>query len=193
MVNIATKKIIKTILKELKLTEEDMQRFWDECKEVNRLVKLLSDNDKNWTDLTESQIRQLPTLKEETLRKQSEKEKEDEEKRLAEEKKKQEEDYYWKHFEEIMVQKIDSGEKLTEKELKTLIFECHEVERDEGENRRWTRSISSIIELCGRYFCVVWEKGLTECQENEFWEQPYEVKKHTYEKTISVTEWEKIK
>jgi hypothetical protein len=36
---------------------------------------------------------------------------------------------------------------------------------------------------------VEWEEGLTENQENEFYNQPYEVEKKTYEKTITVTEW----
>ena len=36
-------------------------------------------------------------------------------------------------------------------------------------------------------------RGLTECQENEFEDQPVEVRKHTYEKTIEVTEWIPIK
>ena len=33
------------------------------------------------------------------------------------------------------------------------------------------------------------KRGLTEYQENAFYEQPYEVEKRTYEKTITVTEW----
>lgn len=36
-------------------------------------------------------------------------------------------------------------------------------------------------------------RGLTECQENDFEDQPVEVRKHTYEKIIEVTEWIPIK
>lgn len=105
---------------------------------------------------------------------------------------KDEEDYYWDHFEEIMVRKIDTGEKLSEKELRTIVFETKEVERNKGENQRWTRSVESIVEMHGRYFCIDWEEGLTEYQENEFFNQPYEVERNTYEKTITVTEWKRI-
>lgn len=100
-------------------------------------------------------------------------------------------EYYYDHFNEIMVSKIDSGEKLTEKELQSLVYECNEVERNYGDNRRWSRSVESIIELCGRFFCLIWEEGLTEYQDNEFWNQPYEVEKFEYPKTIMVTEWRK--
>lgn len=37
-----------------------------------------------------------------------------------------------------------------------------------------------------------WENGLTENQENEYYDQPTEVKKVTTEKTITVTEWQPI-
>ena len=49
----------------------------------------------------------------------------------------------------------------------------------------------TVVELCGRTFGINWFSGLTECQENEFNEQPYEVEKHEYEKVITVKEWRK--
>lgn len=173
----AGKKDIKSLLKELGYTWEQMQSFWDECIEINWKVKLISNSGRNWNDLTLCQIRDLPVLKEKTLKQLKEKEEKEKQKIIEEQKKKANEDYYQKHFDELMVEKIDKKEKLTEKELKTLVFECNEVSRNEGENRRWTRTVKSIIELCGRYFAVVWEEGLTEYQENEFYEQPYEVEK----------------
>lgn len=90
-----------------------------------------------------------------------------------------------------MVAKIDSGEILTEEELSDL--RCYEIERKEGERSRWTMQVFSIIEMCGKYFMLNWDEGLTEMQENEFYKQPYEVKSHMYEKTITVTEWEPLK
>ena len=189
----AYKKDIKPLLKELGYTWEQMQTFWDECIEINWKVGMIAKSGKNWNDLTISQIRTLPTLKETTLRQQKEKEEEETRKILAEQKKKEDEKYYWDHFDEIMVEKIEKGEKLTEEELKTLVFECNEVFKKKGENRRWSRRVESIIELCGRYFAVVWDEGLTEYQDNEFYDQPYEVEEKTYEKTITVTEWVKKK
>jgi hypothetical protein len=102
---------------------------------------------------------------------------------------KQEKEYYEEHYEEIILNKIDSGEKLNESELSSLVWEFEEIEREYGDNRRWSRSVTSIIKINNRYFCIEWENGLTENQPNEFYDQPYEVEKKTYEKTIVVTEW----
>lgn len=96
---------------------------------------------------------------------------------------------YDNDFDEIMLRKIDSGEELTEYELDELRY-GDRIKEDEG---RWTRTVTSIFELCGRYFALEWEEGLTEMQENEFNNQPYEVEKVTYEKTITIIEWKPIK
>lgn len=95
-------------------------------------------------------------------------------------------------FEKYFIDKIDIGENLTERELRQFIWEVGtEVSREEGENRRWSRSVSVIKEVNGRFFSIDYEEGLTECQENEYYWQPYEVEKHEYEKTITITEWKK--
>lgn len=91
-------------------------------------------------------------------------------------------------YEEQLLRKIDDGEELTESELRGVIFDF-EVEREEGENRRWSRSVTTISQIGDRYFSTDWEEGLTEYQENEYYEQPVEVQKKTYEKIITVTEW----
>lgn len=189
----ATKKEIKEALKEIGYTEADMQRFWDECIDVNWKVEVLSKAGRNWKSLTVHQIKRLPTLKDRTIESQRKKQEEEEVKRMEEQKVADEKKYYEEHFEEIIVQKIDNGEKLTESEIKECIWDYPRVELIEGDSGRWTQYMKSIIELCGRTFCFPWEKGLTEYQENGFYYQPYEVKKHEYEKTITVTEWRKIK
>ena len=97
-----------------------------------------------------------------------------------------------KDFEKEMLAKIDAGEKLSEYELRSLCYE-YSICDEEGDSGRWTQWIDSIIDFDGRYFMIPWQRGLTECQENEFYEQPVEVRKHTYEKTIKVTEWIPIK
>ena len=87
-------------------------------------------------------------------------EQEEAEKRKAKEERiaKEKEEYYWEHFDELMVQKIDSGEKLSENELRSLVFENGE-ESEWGENRRWPRRVATIVKLCGRYFAINWEEG----------------------------------
>lgn len=188
----ATKTEIKKTLKEIGYTEYEMQKFWGECAEVNWKVRALANNGAKWTDLTIDQIKQLPTLKEVTLESQRKKREEEELKRMEEQRIAEEQKYYEEHFEEIVVQKIENGEKLIESEIKECIWDYPRVELIEGDSGRWTQYMESIIELCGRTFCFPWEKGLTEYQENGFYYQPYEVEKHEYEKTITVTEWRKI-
>ena len=91
-------------------------------------------------------------------------------------------------FEKRILQKIDNKEELTEDELSHLVYEF-DKEKDYGENERWTRSVTTIVELCDRTFAVNWEEGLTEDQPDEFYSQPYEVELREYEKTITVREW----
>lgn len=185
----STKAERTALLKKLGYTEADMQKFWDECIPVNSKIKMLSDAGMNWTDLCVWQIEKLPTLKETTLQQLAEKEEAQRKEEQEKQRKIEAEKYYQEHFDEIMVQKIESHEDLTEKEIRTLVFECNEVERCEGENRRWSRTVSSIIELCGRFFKVIWEQGLTENQDDSFYEQPYEVELDSYKKVIEVHNW----
>lgn len=71
--------------------------------------------------------------------------------------------------------KIYKGEKLTKKELREAVWGCEEVAQEVGENRRWSRNISSIIKIKDKLFCINWEQGLTEYQDNCYDEQPFEV------------------
>jgi len=80
-----------------------------------------------------------------------------------------------KDYEIEMLRKIDSGKKLSKADLNTLVWEFNKVDRTVGENRRWSRTVDSIIEISGRFFKLTWEEGLTECQENEFYEKTVEV------------------
>lgn len=92
-------------------------------------------------------------------------------------------------YEEVLLAKIDSGNELTERELSEVTD--YEVESEYGENRRWSRSVTTISKIGDRYFSINWENGLTESQENGYYYQPIEVQKKTYEKTITVNvvEW----
>lgn len=96
----------------------------------------------------------------------------------------------YEEYEEYL-ESLEMEEKLSEQELSDLLD--YEIDCQKGECRRWQMSVKSIIKLCDRYFAIDWERGLTEMQENEFFEQPYEVKKVEYEKLIKVTEWVDVK
>ena len=91
-----------------------------------------------------------------------------------------------------IIEKMYAGEKLSEKELKALVYE--DVEDDykivtevEGDESRWSRTIDTIIKVGEDYWDIPWERGLTECQENMFWEQPFRVK--PVEEVVTVTNW----
>lgn len=45
----------------------------------------------------------------------------------------------------------------------------HEVERITGKAGRWLAPVASLCEYEGRQYVVCWLKGLTECQEDEFY------------------------
>ena len=85
------------------------------------------------------------------------------------------------------VNKLKSGEKLSEREIKTLVYDGIEVDEVEGSSGRWTQHIKTIIDIDGELWAIDWNRGLTECQENEFYDQPYRVVKR--EKQIIVAEY----
>ena len=185
----ANKKQIKELLKRLNLKESEMDTYWNELIETNSLVKQLNKRGKTWRDMNTSIIATIPTQKQKDIESAEKKKREEKEKLETELKAKQEKEYYENHYEEIMLNKIDSGEKLNESELSSLVWDFEEVDREYGDNRRWSRSVTSIVKINDRFFCVEWENGLTENQPDEFYDQPYEVEKKTYEKTITIAEW----
>lgn len=183
---------LKTWLKENGYTSEQMQAYWDELLELeHQKVKLFARMGKNWDETNLGIVAELPNAKAKLL---EYREKQEEAHKKDEELKKQQAEYkiyYQEHFDEIILDKIDKGEKLTEKELSTLVFE-YSISDTYGENRRWSRTVTTIVDILDRNFCIIWEEGLTENQDNGFYNQPYEVEKHVYEKTITVTEWRKL-
>lgn len=84
---------------------------------------------------------------------------------------------YSKHFEEIILDKIDRGISLTESELFDIVSE-YSVKSEYGSKGRWQRSVNSIVKIKERYFSIMWREGLeglTEYQECSFSNQPKEV------------------
>ena len=189
-----TKGLIKWIT-ENGHTVEEVQKEWDSAIaiDIGGLVGWLHKNGYDWRYLQTYQLDGLFGLTEQTLANRKAAEEERKRKEKEELRKKQEEEFKRNHYDEYILSKIDAGEKLTESELRELRWEFNEVETIYGENRRWSRSVRSILEIGERYFALDWEEGLTECQENEFYNQLVEVEKKEYTKTITVTEWNEIK
>ena len=198
----ASKEKREKILKELGLTKKDMSKIWAHLVEKVEEFEIMDEEGCDWKHLPGKTIRQLPEMErefKEQERKASIVNILDEFNATVPEKQAElvwgegrnesEESLSW---EDEMLQKIDSGERLSEEELQSLVFEGNEVSTKKGENRRWSRTVDTVIELNGRFFMIEWDEGLTECQENEFYEQPYEVTPREYEKTITVTDWVRI-
>lgn len=83
----------------------------------------------------------------------------------------------------------------TEEELEDLAWcdvdaDVKMITQEEGKQHRWTQDVSTIFEFEGKYYSLDWDRGLTECQENEFYTQPYQVEKEV--KTIEVTNWKAV-
>ena len=93
---------------------------------------------------------------------------------------------------EYYLNKLDSGEGLTERECLDLVYEF-DIENIYGENRRWSRIVETICNLDGRYFKISWDQGLTEYQNDACYDQPIEVELHEWDevKTVHMREWRK--
>jgi hypothetical protein len=61
---------------------------------------------------------------------------------------------------EEYLNKIDSGELLTENELLDMAY-YFSIADEYGENRRWSRFVTTICKLNDRYFAIEWDQGLT--------------------------------
>lgn len=95
-------------------------------------------------------------------------------------------------FEKETLYKLDNGENLTDKELSKLVYN-YSISDEDIEQGRWAMSTYTVCKLSDRYFGIDWQRGLTEYQDDSFPYPPEEVKKHTYEKTVTVTEWIPVK
>lgn len=65
------------------------------------------------------------------------------------------------------------------------------IDEIKGEDRRWYRKNTLIFYNYNdeKYYSIYYDQGLTECQENDFWEQvACEVKPIT----VTKTEWRKV-
>ena len=173
----ATKTEIKQLLTELRLTEQDMDRFWQDNINFgyNKTILALNRSGLNWRNLGVHAIRELPT--------QLEKDKHHKElmERVALIKKVE-------PIKKTAKEKLLSGETLSERDIRDLINE-YEIEEIAGDSGRWTRFMTTIIQVDGVFYSIDWQQGLTEMQCDEYLDQPVKVRKHTYQKMVTVVEW----
>lgn len=95
--------------------------------------------------------------------------------------------YYIKKYEpeDVIAMKLKNGDELTENEIRNML-DFKNIYEDHGEDRRWSKSILTVVEVDGTCYAIEWEKGLTEMQENMFYNQPYKVKLEKEKKEIVV-------
>lgn len=89
--------------------------------------------------------------------------------------------------EERLVKKIKSGERLTPTEIIEALETFDTVYIEEGEDRRWSRTITTVIDVYGYLYAIDWEQGLTENQSNSHERQPYLVELEEKEVIITQT------
>lgn len=182
------------VLKENGWTKPYMQREWDKVVDAVNAgctgpVRAFTEAGYNWDNLPLNLIAQVPGLADRMWEHKREKEAEEAEEKARKEEETNSPRYYYEHVEEILVAKIDAGENLSEDEISDFVGELPHYDEEYGENRRWSRSVTTYVRTKdGRFFRIDWEQGLTESQEDSYWEQPVEVTLHEREKTITVIE-----
>ena len=93
-----------------------------------------------------------------------------------------------------------SSNRLSPPDIDYLLWHIsREVDEQDGDSRRWTQHVSTIVkipktpdseEYSDDLWRIDWDRGLTEYQENEYYEQPYRVV--ACPKTIEVIEYKPI-
>lgn len=175
----ANKKDIKQFLKNANLTEADIDIMWKDAAEKNTLISTLIKQNIDWRTLNMHCIKQIPDEKENQIKREEdqkiktmeEEKKKQNELRIAEEKKRSLND------ESLFLQRCLNKD-LSEKELCSITTGdsiAILVEEVAQGARRWSETIYTYIKVLDRYFCIIWEKGLTENQDNMYYNQPEEV------------------
>lgn len=67
-----------------------------------------------------------------------------------------------------IINKIQNGIELTSDEVERAVYNIDRVKTIEGEDRRWLKTCEVILKVEGKLYSLEYEKGLTECQENQY-------------------------
>ena len=86
-----------------------------------------------------------------------------------------------------VVAKLKAGEKLTEQDMCTLVYDGYEIDEVDGYRNSWTESITTILDIDGELWAIDWDRGLVDTQANKFDRQPYRVR--TVERTAITTDY----
>lgn len=76
---------------------------------------------------------------------------------------------------EEIYKKLQNKEKLSEKEIESLLWDSKQVYEEAGDDHRWQRGMFTVVKVENKFYGICWMKGLTENQENSYYDQPFEV------------------
>ena len=93
--------------------------------------------------------------------------------------------------EDQLYDKLQAKEELSERGLWVLVQE-YGIESEEGDEGRWERHMTTISKVKDKFYRTYWSRGLTECQEDSYYDQPFEVKLEEKEVTITQRNWNKV-
>lgn len=99
-------------------------------------------------------------------------------------------DYYDKHEMSLMVLEwLESINFQIEEEVIQILLSEFTVHEEDVARTRWSDCMVSIIQLGDRYFRLEWDRGLTEYQDNYYFNKFTEVEKVEKVVTQTVIEW----
>lgn len=76
---------------------------------------------------------------------------------------------------EEIYKKLQNKEMLSEEEIESLVWDSEQVYEEAGKDHRWQKEMFTVVKVENKFYGICWMKGLTEYQENEYFEQPFEV------------------
>lgn len=88
--------------------------------------------------------------------------------------------------------KLQNNEKLSEKEIESLLWDGEQVYEEAGEDHRWQKEMFTVVKVKNKFYGICWMKGLTECQEHEYCEQPFEVGCESKTEVVKKEIWKPI-
>lgn len=85
--------------------------------------------------------------------------------------------------------KVDNNESLSEQEIEDLVeYDEYFVNREDGEDNRWSKYIYIVINLFDKYYSFYYEQGLTEMQPNQYDSQKL-VEVHPHKQIVETIVW----
>lgn len=93
---------------------------------------------------------------------------------------------------EEIYKKLQRQEKLSEEEIESLVWDGNRVYEEEGDDHRWQKEMFTVVKVENKFYGICWMKGLTECQENEYYEQPFEVACENKTEVVKKEIWKPI-